>query len=71
MVSQGTFGDFLEAVEKLSLEDQEALVDILRKRTAARRRQEIVDEVQAARDEHTAGQTRVVTVEELMKDLLP
>ena len=71
MVSQGTFGDFLEAVEKLSLEDQEALVGVLRKRTAERRRKTFVSDVRAALDEHSAGESRVVSVDELMKAMLP
>lgn len=71
MVSQGQFGYLLDAVEKLSLEDQEALVDILHKRTIERRRREIAEEAREALREHAAGQSRPVTPEELMKELLP
>lgn len=71
MVSQSEFGNLLDAVEKLSLEDQEALVEILRKRTIDRRRSEIAAEAREALREHESGLSRPTTVEDLMKEILP
>lgn len=64
------FGEVLEAAERLSEDEQETLVDILEKRLAERRRQEIAAEVRAARLEHERGETRPATPDELMDEIL-
>ncbi len=64
------FGDVLEAAEQLSEDEQETLVDILEKRRAERRRDEIAEEVKAARLEHQRGETRPTSADELMDEIL-
>jgi len=64
------FGDMLEAADRLSLEEQETLADILRRRIIQRRRREIALEVQAAREEHKAGTSAPATPGELMSEIL-
>jgi preprotein translocase subunit SecA len=63
------FGEVLEAIDTLSLEDQETLEEILRRRIIERRRAELVHDVQEAQQEFQAGQCRPVTPEELMQEI--
>jgi len=64
------FGEVLEAIDTLSLEDQETLEAILRRRIIERRRAELVQDVQEAQQEFQAGQCRPVTPEELMQEIV-
>ena len=64
------FGDVLEAIGKLSLEDQEALIDILRRRIADRGRKTMVAEINEARREFAEGRCRPATVEKVMKEIV-
>ena len=63
------FGEVLEAIETLSLEDQETLKEILHRRLIERRREALVQDVQQAQQEFQAGQCRPVTPEDLMKEI--
>ena len=51
------FGEVLEGIETLSLEDQEILKEILHRRIVERRREELVQDVQQAQQEFQAGQS--------------
>jgi hypothetical protein len=64
------FGEVLEAIDTLSLEDQETLEAILHRRIIERRRAELVQDVQEAQQEFQAGQCRPVTPEELMQEIV-
>ena len=64
------FGEVLEAIDTLSLEDQETLEGILHRRIIERRRTELVQDVQEAQQEFQAGQCRPVTPEELMQEIV-
>lgn len=64
------FGEVLEAVDKLSLEEQETLIEILHRHLIERRREEIARDIQQAQEEFQAGRSRSVTPEELMKEIL-
>ncbi len=64
------FGEVLEAIETLSLEDQETLKEILHRRLIERRRGELVQDVQQAQQEFQAGQCRPVTPEDLMQEIV-
>ena len=64
------FGEVLEGIETLSLEDQEILKEILHRRIIERRREELVQDVQQAQQEFQAGQCRPVTPEELTKEIV-
>ena len=64
------FGEVLEGIETLSLEDQEILRDILHRRIIERRRGEFVQDVQQAQQEFQAGRCRPVTPEELIKEIM-
>lgn len=64
------FGELLEAIDKLSLDEQETLMDILHRHVAERSRKVLAAEIQEARKEFAEGQCRPATVEELMKEIL-
>ena len=69
MAKAPLFEEVLEDIETLSLEDQEILIEILHRRIVERRREELAQDVQQARQEFQAGQCRPVTPEELMNEI--
>lgn len=62
------FSDVVDAADHLSLEEQEELLEILRRRLAKRRRAELAREVQEAREEFATGQARPGSVDEIMDE---
>ena len=64
------FGEVLETVERLSLEDQETLVDIIRRRIIERRRAELARDMHEAQEEFRTGGARPATPDELVKEIL-
>ncbi|MEW6351860.1 MAG: hypothetical protein AB1646_22655 [Thermodesulfobacteriota bacterium] len=65
-----SFGDVLEAVDSLTLEEQETLIDIVRRRMAEKGRQRVIREVREGRDEFSRGLCVPRSPEELMKEIL-
>ncbi len=70
MEEQSVFGEVLEAADRLSPEDKEALIEVLQRRLLDERREEIAREIAAARREFQAGQCQPATAEDLMKEIL-
>jgi hypothetical protein len=60
----------LEAADKLSLGDQEALLEVLHRRIIERRREEIAKDIEEAQQEFQAGQCRPITPSELMNEIV-
>ena len=65
----GTFQEALELVESLPAQQQDELIDIIRRRNIERRREEIVQDIKEARAEYARGECRQGSVEDLMKEL--
>jgi DNA-binding NtrC family response regulator len=65
-----SFNDILEAVAKMSLDDQESLLKVLRQRQHERRRAQIAKDIKAARREHKAGKGKTRTPLKVMDDVL-
>ena len=65
-----SFYEILESVEQLSVEDQEALIDLVRRRLVERRRAEIATNIVKAQEEYKTGQVFRGTVDELMTELM-
>jgi hypothetical protein len=65
-----SFCDLLEAVAQLSREDQEAFMEVLNRRLAEQRREEIAREIQAAVQEFESGKCQEVTPDELIMEIL-
>lgn len=70
MQSEKTFGEVLEAADHLTLDEQESLVDILRRRLIERRRLELVADIQEAMQEFESGNARAAIPEELMREIV-
>jgi transcriptional regulator with AAA-type ATPase domain len=64
-----TLDNFLDEFSRLPIEDQEMLLDLLKKRNIEEKRMRIVREVKEAQREHKKGLTNRGTVEDLIKDL--
>ena len=64
------FGEVLDAIDKLSQEEQETLLDIVQRRIAERGREMLAVEIQEARQEFAEGRCRPATVDDLMKEIL-
>jgi len=64
------FGEVLDAIDRLSLEEQETLRDIVQRRIAERGRKMLAAEIQEARQEFAEGRCRPATADELMKEIL-
>lgn len=64
------FGEILDAADKLPLAEQETLLDILHRRTIARRRTELVKDVEEAQREFQEGRCGPATPEELIAEIL-
>ncbi len=64
------FAQALDAAGRLTLPEQEELVDILHRRTIEQRRAQIVRDVQDAEREFASGGCRPTSANELMKEIL-
>ena len=64
------FGDVLEAVDQLSLPEQETLLEVVRRRLVEARRTEIINEVKSGEREFGQDQCQEATPADLMKEIL-
>jgi hypothetical protein len=65
-----SFGEILEAADKLSLEEQEVLIDVLSRRAADRRRDLLGRDIRKARMEFREGQVRPATPDDILSEIL-
>ena len=63
------FQKVIEAAEALTLDQREALVDVLKRRNVDARRLEIAVEIKESLAEYDQGNAKHGTVDELLKDL--
>jgi hypothetical protein len=66
----GSFAAVVEAVDRLSIEEQEELTRIVRRRLAAQGRLRVLQDVREAEAEFAAGGCPVATVREIMEKIL-
>ena len=64
------FSDLLAATGRLSLEEKEKLLEVLRKRTVEERRARLKREINRARREHAAGKIKPTSARQIMRDIL-
>ena len=67
--TQSHLDRILDEIASLSLDEQEMLLDLLKKRHIEQKRLRIVREVRESQREHKKGLTKRGTIEDLMKDL--
>jgi len=65
---QATFDGVLDAIDSLSIPDQETLITVVQKRLSDRRR-EIADNIRQAQEEYQSGQIFQGTIEEAISEL--
>jgi len=61
-----SFAEILKAADKLSLEEQEALIDLLSRRAADRKRDLLCRDVRKARKEFKEGRVRPSTPDDIL-----
>ncbi|HUQ71363.1 MAG TPA: hypothetical protein VM165_17680 [Planctomycetaceae bacterium] len=61
----------MDAIEQLSPADQEVMLEIVQRRIAERRRQELIATVAESQAELERGELRPATVEEIMAAVRP
>ena len=66
---QMPFGEVLEAIDRLTLDEQEQLTSIVQRRLAEARRQELVNDVEDARREIAAGKCQTASVDNLIDEI--
>jgi hypothetical protein len=64
-----TFSDVVDAADGLSVDEQETLVEILRRRIAKQNREALVRDVADARAEFQSGQPRTSSVSDIMNEV--
>lgn len=64
-----TFNKVLESADKLSLDEQETLTEILHRRIIEHRRAELAKEIKDAQQEFKDGKCKPATPSELMKEI--
>ena len=63
------FFDIVDATDNLSVDEQETLVEILRRRIAKRNRDAIVRDVSDAQAEFQSGKTCASSVSDIMREV--
>ncbi|OGR27201.1 MAG: hypothetical protein A2139_08640 [Desulfobacca sp. RBG_16_60_12] len=67
--TQSHLDQILDEIASLPLDEQEMLLDILKKRNVEQKRLRIAREVREAQREHKKGLTKRGTVEDLIRDM--
>ena len=70
METPGLFGEVLEAIDQLSLEEQETLSEVLSRRLIECRRDELAQDVKQAEQELEEGNCRVVSPADIISEIL-
>ncbi|NET89533.1 MAG: hypothetical protein F6K45_15830 [Kamptonema sp. SIO1D9] len=70
MAKTSAFQQALEAVEALSLEDREILLDITQNRLHEQRRKQLVQEITEVREEYAQGNVKVGSVSKFLAALV-
>lgn len=65
-----SFSELLDAVDHLSLDEQESLIDVVRHRIAECRRKEISSLILSARKEYQQGKSFPETPQDIMNSIL-
>ncbi len=69
MAKAASFSELLDAVDRLSLDEQESLIDVVHHRVAESRRQEISSLISSARKEYQQGKLSPETPQDIMNSI--
>jgi hypothetical protein len=64
------FGEVLEAADQLTLDEKEALINVLNRRVIEERRIELARDIKEADQEFAGGKSEVVTPDDLVSEIL-
>jgi hypothetical protein len=64
-----SFNKLLESIARLSIEEQEMLTEIVRKRIIERRREELAESIRNSRQEYRDGLTGHGTVQDFINEI--
>jgi hypothetical protein len=64
-----TFAEVLDAVDTLTVGEQEELIGIVRRRIAHQRRQQILEDIDESRNELANGGGQPMTVDQIMRKI--
>jgi hypothetical protein len=70
MQKTAKFNDVLEATDRLTLDEKETLLEVLRHRTVEERRGQIKREIADARREYASGKAKPTSVRRIVRDIL-
>ena len=68
-ITTSKFQELIDIIEKLSIEDQELLLEIIHKRLIEHKRSRLIAKVTEAREAYQKGEVQSGTVADLMKVL--
>jgi hypothetical protein len=69
MSSRATFDEVLDAVERLSPEQQADLLQVIKRRLADRARQQVVQDARDARAQFDSGGAKRASVDEIVREI--
>jgi hypothetical protein len=69
-MKKSTFADVLDAAGNLPVQDREELVELLQKRTIEERRGELYRDIKSSRSDYKNRKFNVVSVDNIMKDII-
>lgn len=64
------FSDILDLVDHMPLEDKEAMIDVLKRRTADQRRAQIAREAVSSDKEYRKGKAKTGTADQIMREIV-
>ncbi len=64
------FGELIDLIDRLPLDERESLVEVVRRRNDDEQRERLAASSRAAKREHRRGKTRAATAEEIMREIL-
>jgi hypothetical protein len=70
VASNMTFETLLEAIENLSLEDRQSLIDLVQRRISEAAGKKIAASARAAKRDHQRGKSRPATAAQMMDEIL-
>ncbi len=69
MADTATFDQVLDAIEHLPADQQADLVNLVRRRLAERRRQQIIADAADAQAQFAAGRTKAMSIDDVMREI--
>jgi hypothetical protein len=69
MPKSGSFAQVVELTERLSLEEKETLLQLLRQRTIQQRRKQLAAQSRQSRKEFREGKAKAVTAADLIREI--